>query len=182
MSDFELNTVIVSILIAFALTGILSSWGRLVEARDRVVRPQLSLIWSGWIFLSLIAHWLDVSAYRDLDFDRNYESLLFFLPSILGAAAAFVLTPSVPEDGRLDLDRRYFSIAPWAYLLAAAYVALAAVADLLVPAEASTPRPFAFALIAALILLSFTHRPRLHWITLAFLWSILFVKFVFGTR
>ena len=72
----------ISILVAFALTEILSSWGRIVEARDRVVRPSLSAAASGWLFLSLIIHWLDVSAYRNLEFDRNYESLLFFLPSI----------------------------------------------------------------------------------------------------
>lgn len=182
MTDFELNTVIVSILIAFALTGILSSWGRLVEARGRVLRPWLSAAASGWIFLSLIAHWLDVSAYRDLDFDRNYESLLFFLPSILGAAAAFVFTPSVPDEGELDLERHYFSVAPWSYRLAAAYVAFAGVADLLVPGEASTPRPIALALTSALLLLSFTKSPRLHGIGLVLLWIVHVIKFTVGTR
>ena len=182
MSDFELNTVIVSILIAFALTGILSSWGRLVEARGRILRPSLSAAASGWIFLSLIAHWLDVSAYRDLEFDRNYESLLFFLPSIFGAAAAFVLTPTVPDEGEFDLGRHYFSVAPWAFRLAAAYVALAGIADLLVPGEASTPPPVVLALTSILLLLSFTERPRLHAVALVFLWLLHIVKFAVGTR
>ena len=182
MTDFELNTVIVSILIAFALTGILSSWGQLVEARARVRRPWFSAAASGWIFLSLIAHWLDVSAYRDFDFVRNYESLLFFLPSILGAGAAFVLTPSVPEDGELDLERHYFSVAPWAYRLAAAYVAVAGVADLLVPDEASTPRFFTVAITSTLVLLSFTQKPRLHGLGLVLLWIVHVIKFSVGTR
>ncbi len=182
MSDFELNTVIVSILIAFALTGILSSWGRLVEARDRVFHPSLSAAASGWIFLSLIAHWLDVSAYRDFSFERNYESLMFFLPSIVGAAAAFVMTPTLPDDGEFDLERHYFSVAPWGYRLAAAYVALAAIADLLVPSEASTPRAVALTLTSVLLLLSFTQQPRLHRAALVVLWLLHVTKFAFGTR
>lgn len=182
MTDFELNTVIVSILIAFALTGILSCWGQLVEARRRVVHPTLSIAASGWIFLSLIAHWLDVSAFRHLEFDRNYESLLFFLPSILGAAAAFVLTPTVPGEGELDLEKHYFSVSPWSYRLAGAYVVLAGVADLLIPGEASTPRPFVFMLTALLLGLSFTERPGFHRIGLVLLWMIHIVKFSVGTR
>jgi len=182
MTDFELNTVIVSILIAFALTGILSSWGRLVEARGRVHRPWLSAAASGWVFLSLIAHWLDVSAYRDFDFHRNYESLLFFIPSILGAAVAFVFTPSVPDEGELDLERHYFAVAPWGYRLAAAYVAFAGVADLLVPDEASTPRIFTIAITSTLLLLSFAKRPRFHGAGLVLLWIVHVIKFSVGTR
>jgi hypothetical protein len=84
------------------------------------------------MFLSLIIHWLGVSAYRDLELERNYQSLLFFSPSILGAAAAYVLTPTVPAEGEIDLDKHYFSLAPWAFRLAAAYTAFAGLSDLLI--------------------------------------------------
>lgn len=125
---------------------------------------------------------LPAPAYRDVEFDRSYESLLFFPPSILGEAAVFVMTPTLPDDGEFDLARHNFPVAPWAYCLAAAYVALAVLADLLVPSEASTPRPVALILTLALLLLSFAQRPRLHHVALARLWMVHVTKFAVGTR
>ncbi|MFT5136845.1 MAG: hypothetical protein ACI92E_002822 [Oceanicoccus sp.] len=182
ISDFELNTVIVSILIAFALSEILSSWGRIVQSRDRVVRPGLYLAGSGWIFLSLILHWLGVSVFRDLEFERIYQSLLFFFPSILAAAAAFILTPTLPEDGRIDLEEHYFSVAPWAFGCAAAYTTIAYVSDFLVPGEQTTPALISLTLTTGLLVLATTKRPKLHGLVLSVLGAILLTSVVFGTR
>ena len=87
-----------------------------------------------------------------------------------------------PDEGEFDLGRHYFSVAPWAFRLAAAYVALAGIADLLVPGAASTPRPVVVALTSVLLLLSFTERPRVHAGALVFLWLMHVVKFAVGTR
>ena len=122
-------------------------------------RPWLYLGASGWLFLSLIIHWLGVSAYRGLEFDRIYESLFIFSPSILGAAAAFVITPVVSVEGEIDLDKHYFSIAPWTFRLAAAFLAMAGLSDLLVPGE--EPIPLSQFLIVATIPLS--HRQLHRW-------------------
>ena len=182
MSEFELNTVIVSILIAFALSEILSSWGRIVESRDRVLRPGLYLAGSGWLFFSLILHWLGVSAFRDLEFERIYQSLLFFFPSILAAAAAFILTPTLPTDGQINLEEHYFSVAPWAFGCAAAYTAIAYVSDFLVPGEQTTPALVSLTLTMGLLVLASTKRPKLHRLVLSVLSAILLTSVVFGTR
>ena len=87
--------------------------------------PWIYLAASGWLFSSLILHWLGLSAYRDLEFERLSRSLLVFSPSILGAAAAFVLTPEFPEQGDVDVDKHYFAVAPWVFSLLAAYSILA---------------------------------------------------------
>ncbi|MEM7412195.1 MAG: hypothetical protein AAF430_18345 [Myxococcota bacterium] len=182
ISLFELNTVIVSILIAFALSEILSSWGRLVESRNRVRRPSLYLGATGWLFFSLIIHWFNVSAYRDLEFERNYESLLFFLPSIFAAATAFILTPTLSSEGEIDLEKHYFSVSPWAFRTAATYTALGGLSHLLVREQQTTPSLVSLALTSVLILLSFSERTRLHQVALSFLGVMLLVNVVFGSR
>jgi hypothetical protein len=137
---------------------------------------------SGWLFLSLIIHWLGVSAYRDLEFERNFQSLLFFSPSVLGAAAAFVLTPTLSSEGEIDLERHYFSVSPWVFRLAAAYTALAGFSDLLVPGEDTTPRPVILMLTAVLLLMSFTARRRIHQVALVILSALVLVNVAVGTR
>ena len=137
---------------------------------------------SGWLFVSLIIHWLGVSAYRGLVFERNYESLLFFLPSIFAAGAAFILTPTVAQEGDIDLEKHYFSVAPWAFRCAAAYTALGGLSNLLVPDETTTPPLFSLTMTSVLLLLSFTARPRLHQVALSILASILVVAVAFGSQ
>ncbi len=137
---------------------------------------------SGWLFLSLILHWLGVSAFRGLAFERNYESLFFFLPSIFAAGAAFILTPTVAQEGDIDLEEHYFSVAPWALRCAAAYTALGGFSNLLVPNENTTPPLASLTLTSVLLLLSFTGRPGLHRIALSVLVSVLVVGVVFGSQ
>lgn len=137
---------------------------------------------SGWLFLSLILHWLGVSAYRDLTFERNYESLFFFLPSIFAAASAFILTPTVAQEGDIDLEEHYFSVAPWVFRCAAVYTALGGLSNLLVPDETTTPPLLSLVMTSFLLLLSFTARPRLHQIALSILASVLLVGVVFGSQ
>lgn len=134
------------------------------------------------MFLSLIIHWLGVSAYRDLEFERNYQSILFFSPSILGAAAAYVLTPTLPGEGEIDLEKHYFSVAPWALRLAAAYTALAGFSDFLVPGKSTTPGLVIVAFTTTLLLVSFTVRRRVHQVALSFLCAMVLLNIAVGTR
>jgi hypothetical protein len=180
ISDFEFNSVIISILIAFALSEILSSWSRLIKNRERVATPWLYVAVSGWLFSSLILHWLGLSAYRGLDFGRTLQSLLVFSPSIVGAAAAFVLTPELPAEGNIEIDKHYFSIAPFAFPLIAAYLVLSGLSDLLVPGEEPTPLFVPLAFGALLFSLGLTRRRAMHRgvLALALTWTA--VGFLFG--
>jgi hypothetical protein len=128
---------------------------------------------SGWLFFVLIVHWLGVAAYRGLEFERIYQSLLIFSPSIFGAAAAYVLTPTLPVEGEIDLDKHYFSVAPWVLRLAAAFLALAGLSDLLVPGEEPAPLLVYLSLATALLLLSLTARPLVHRVALLVLIAML---------
>ena len=116
-----------------------------------------------------------------MEFGRNYESLLFFFPSILAAAAAFILTPTLPSDGRINLEDHYFSVAPWAFGCAAAYTAIAYVSDFLIPEEQTTPALISLTLTTGLLVLATTKRPTLHRLVLSGLGVILLASVIFGT-
>jgi hypothetical protein len=135
---------------------------------------------SGWLFSSLILHWLGLSAYRDLEFERLSSSLLVFSPSILGAASAFVLTPEFPDKGDIDVDKHYFSVAPWAFPLVAACTALSGLSDLLVPGEEPTPLYFALSFGALLLWLGLTRRRAIHRGVLVIAWIFSASAFLFG--
>jgi hypothetical protein len=180
ISDFEFNSVIISILLAFGLSEILKSWGRLVQNRERVRAPGIYCAASGWLFTSLILHWLGLSAYRDMEFERLFQSLIVFSPSIIGASAAFVIAPRFPPGGDLDVDKHYFSVARWAFPLAAAYVLMSGLSDLLVPAEELPPLSVSLTEGALLLCLGFARRRPIHVGVMALLWAMLASIFFFG--
>ncbi len=180
ISDFEFNSVIISILIAFALSEILSSWSRLIKNRERVAAPWLYVAVSGWLFFSLILHWLGLSAYRELDFGVLLQSLLVFSPSIVGAAAVFVLTPELPAEGKIEIDEHYFATAPFAFPLIAAYLVLGGMSDLLVPGEEPTPLFVALAFGGLLFSLGLVRQRAIHRAVLSLAWTWTAVGFLFG--
>lgn len=120
-------------------------------------------------------------AFRELEFERIYQSLLFFFPSILAAAAAFILTPTLPADGPIDLQKHYFSVAPWAFGCMAGYTAIAYLSDFLVPGEQTTPALVSLTLTLGLLVLAISKRPMLHRIVLSVLGATLLTSVVFGT-
>ncbi len=173
MTYFDFNAVIISILVAFALSEILSSWGRLIEHRSRVRSPWLYVVSTGWLFFFLIAHWLGLWAYRDFEFDRLLQSFIVFAPSIVGALCAYVFTPSLSDKGDLDIDEHYFYVARWGYSLVGLFIVLAGLTDILVPGREPLPL-FVFLVGGAFMLwLGYTQHRLVHYIVLSIAWVVL---------
>ncbi len=116
-----------------------------------------------------------------MEFDRFYQSLLVFSPSIFGAATAFVLRPDLSVDGNIEMETHYFFVAPWVFPLAAVFCITAGVSDLLVPA--GEPAVFVFLLVqgALLFSLSFARRRALHCVVLGLAWSGVVATAAFGS-
>lgn len=117
MSDFEFTSVVVAILIAFAFSEVLASWGRLIRRRARVTISWLYLGTSSLFLLALVGHWLGMSTYRALPAITAAESLLVFAPSFIAALlAAFLLFAGLSDRVVLGED-----VVPlWTYLARAA--------------------------------------------------------------
>jgi hypothetical protein len=129
VSDFEFTSVIVSLLIAFAFSEVLASWGRIIKRRGSVKISWLYIATSCIVLLALTGHWLGMSGYRALPAISPAESLLVFSPSLVGALVAFILAPEFPDAREVDLSVHYFAVAPWVFTLLAVFVVLAGLSD-----------------------------------------------------
>ncbi len=167
MSDFEFTSVVVSILIAFAFSEILASWGRLIKRRSQVKVSWLYLGTSAILLLALVGHWLGLSSYRALPAISSSESLLVFLPSFLAAFVAYLLAPEFTGSERLDLSEHYFTVAPWVFPLLAAFMVFAGLSDRVVLGQDILPFWSYLARAGVLLVPAFSSRVTLHAAALA---------------
>ena len=110
MTPFEYLAVLISIVLGFGLTELLSGVQRLLHARDRVRLHWLPLTWSALAFVALVQWWWAAFEFRDR-MDWNFFSFLLILlvPVLLYLAAALVL-PVRERGERYDLRSHYFDI------------------------------------------------------------------------
>ena len=101
MTRFEFNTVLVSIVLAFAISQILTAWGRLIRYRHRIRSPGLYLLGSSFVLIAIVVHWYGLWAYRDAPFERLLETVLVLLPFV--ASAVPVDAGSVPVRAQRSL-------------------------------------------------------------------------------
>jgi hypothetical protein len=163
MSRFEFNTVLVAIVLAFAISEILTAWGRLIRNRKCVTSPALFILASSWVLLAIVVHWFGLWAYEQASFDRLLETVLILLPALVIALVCFVWVPDIPTSGSLNLEEHYFEAGSWTLPLIALFMLLGAVADISVP-NVSFSTPFwVLALWASIFLaLRFSRRRSLH--------------------
>lgn len=173
MSRFEFNTVLVSIVLAFAISEILTAWGRLIRNRDRVKSPGLFVLASSWILLAIVVHWFGLWAYEQAKFDRILDTVLVLLPALVIALVCFVWVPDIPALGELDLDDHYFESGVWTFPLIGLFLLLGAVADFSVP-EVAFATPFWFLAGWALLFLglAFFRRRAIHIAVLSGSWLL----------
>lgn len=182
MSRFEFNTVLVSIVLAFAISEILTSWGRLVRHRHQVRSPGLYVLATSWVLAAIVVHWFGLWAYRDAPFDRVFETLLILLPALVIALVCFVWVPDPRASGAFDLEAHYFEGAVFTWPLVSLFIVLGGVADLLVPKVASGAPVAALLAFASLMLgLRFTRRRGVHVGVLSLSWIVYLVVMV-GVR
>jgi hypothetical protein len=162
MSDFEFTSVVVAILIAFAFSEVLASWGRIIKRGALVKFSGLYFATSAILLVALAGHWLGMSAYRELSEISPAQSLLVFAPSFLAALVAFILAPEFPESGEVDIAAHYFAVAPWVFSLLAAFAVLAAVSDQIVLGRALFPFWAQLARAGVLLVPAFSKRASVH--------------------
>ena len=122
MSQFEFLTVMISIVLAFGISDILSSWGEQLRLR-RSIRPYgLHLAWTALLLVAIILIWWSLWTLRDRETWTFPEYLLLIVPYLTASLMAYTLTPSL-TDGDLDIKRYYYDNSRWFFSLAAFYQA-----------------------------------------------------------
>ena len=178
MSQFEYVTVVVSIVMAFAISEILSGIGRLIRERSRVRFYWVHISWMALGILWMLMHWWGIWDYRAVEFGGFFSFLALVLPALTFVLFAFLLTPTLAPGSDLDLRAYYARNQRWIFPLAALILVELSLLRMILTDEALLhPRNAFRALFAAgVIWLAASRNARLHalGVVLAFAGALLY--------
>lgn len=135
MSQFEFLTVIISIVLAFGISDILSNWGKQILLRREISFYGLHLAWTILLILVMIQAWWGLWLLRDRPEWTFPAYVLLITPYLTLALIAYVLTPEFSQ-GERDIRHYYFDNSRWLFSLVALYLAAWSVFSLTVIGEA----------------------------------------------
>lgn len=141
MSRFEFNSVLVSIVLAFAITEQLAVWGRVVRDPQRFGFSWPYLFSSAWVLLSIVAHWFFYWAFRDIDIDQARYAFLMIVPSFVLGLCSYALVPDSTAPGPVLENHWNQTSGRLMFLFGSFFVAAPAV-DILLPGALAGPPPW----------------------------------------
>ncbi len=166
MDAFSYLSVLISIVLGLGVTQVLTGFGRMIEARDRVRTYGPALIWAGVILLIHVQTWwvmFGLRAHQGWTFGAFLMVLL--QPLVLYLLAALALPTDFGSGSPVDLRVHYERHAPWFFGLGVLLLAQSVVRDLVLngtlPARANLAAHVAFLVLWAGA--AFTRKPGYHW-------------------
>jgi hypothetical protein len=124
VTQFEFITVFISIVLAFGVSDILSSWGEQIRLRKQIRIYWLHVAWSALLLTLMIQVWWSLWVLRDSTDWTFFKYLLLILPFLTLALIAYLMTPSLQTD-ESDIKKHYWDNARWMFSLAAFYMCTA---------------------------------------------------------
>lgn len=121
MSQFEFVLIFVSIVVAFAVSDILASWGEQIRLRRKVNHFYLHTAWSVLLLFVMMQVWWSLWSLSDQTSWTFPGYLALSLPFLTLALMAYILTPNMDES-HCDVRQHYFEICRWFFSLAAFYL------------------------------------------------------------
>ena len=121
MTQFEFVLVFISIVVAFAVSDILSSWGEQVRLRRHIRHYALHTAWSGLLLFIMMQVWWSLWALRERAEWMFLEYIVLMVPYLTLALIAYILTPKF-EDEEKDIKRYFFDNSRWIFSLSAFYL------------------------------------------------------------
>ena len=118
MTQFEFISVFIAIVVAFAVSDILVSWGEQIRLRRQIRPYALHTAWSGLLLIVLMAVWWALWVQRGQTDWTFPEYLLLMVPYLILALIAYIFTPRLDDDDR-DIKHYYFDNARWVFSLGA---------------------------------------------------------------
>ena len=103
MSEFEYLSVLVSIVVAFALSEIFAGWGRMIRGRDHVKVYWVHIVATLLVAALIIQFWWSAWQYRELAINFYHYAALLLSP-LTCVLLAFVLTPTDLRRGEAGLS------------------------------------------------------------------------------
>jgi len=166
VDTFSYLSVLISIVLGLGVTQVLTGFGRVIEARDRVRVYGPALIWAGVILLIHIQTWWVMFGLRAHE-GWTFGAFLMVLlqPLVLYLLAALVLPTDFGGGSPIDLRVHYERHAPWFFGIGVLLLVQSVARDLVLngtlPAWANLAVHFAFLVLWAGA--AVTRRPAYHW-------------------
>ena len=112
MTQFEFVLVFVSIVVAFAVSDILASWGEQIRLRYHVRHYALHTAWSTLLLFVMMQVWWSLWDLNEQPEWMFGEYLTLVIPFLTLALMAYILTPNF-DDPDEDVKRHYFDTSRW---------------------------------------------------------------------
>lgn len=180
MTKFEYLTVLLSIVVAFAISEIVTGWGHQLRSGGRVRGYAVHTLWTVLLLLVTVQYWWGVWNYRDVEVWTFFAFLALVLPAFAIILVAFLVSPVPRGDEVLDLRTYYYGNRRSVFLLAALIIVGFGLADLAVLHQRllHSENGMRAGAIALLVWLAFSGDERVHVGVLVALYALL-AAFVF---
>ena len=116
MSAFEFILVLVSVVAGFAVSEILSGWGRLIRERTPISEVGVYLLASSWLLLMITRYIWVLWLFREIEW-RFLDFMLTFMPILVLALAAYLTNP-VRASNFVPATHYLSQARPFCYLVA----------------------------------------------------------------
>jgi hypothetical protein len=161
---FEYLSVLISIVLGLALTQLLTSSARLVQARGRVRVYWPVLVWIGTLLAVLVQSWWAMFDLRDhAAWNVGQFALVLAHPTLLYFMTVLLL-PDPDREGPIDLRANYFAQAPWFFSAMAGVIVVSLLRPVAIDGEfpLDADRLFQLVFLLAILVTAAVRRPRLH--------------------
>ena len=142
MDAFSYLSVLLSIILGLAITHLLQGFGRIIQARERVVIYWPALAWAGLLVLVSIQTWWALFGLRTREGWSFFPFLVVVLQTINLYLTASLILPEIGPGERVDMRHHYFAQARWFFSLTIVAVLISFAKDLVLngklPTEANT--------------------------------------------
>lgn len=163
MSYFEFLMVMAGIVVAVAMTEIMSGLGRLIQTRRQVKHDLLHLGWSFVALLLSMLYWHGMWPYQNSEFTHVVQVWLLVLPTLSLVLVAFALSPGIDGAGKLIVREYYLAKRRPIFLGFAVFIAMAWVADFAITKNLSiADSSSTVGLIVVFVILAFTAKIWVH--------------------
>ena len=109
MSRFEYLSVLISIMIALGMSEIVTAWGRLLRARERVHFYWLHSFWTIFMVVMMVQFWWGFWEFRIVETWSLPGLLAVVAESLVLVLAGMSLLPNPELSGPVDLRAHYFA-------------------------------------------------------------------------
>jgi len=122
LSQFEFSIVLVSIVIAIAISEVLATWGRMIRYRNRIRPYWVHVGWMALVLLFAVQSWWGLWALREWPSWSFFEYVMFLVPYLTLVVLTFLVCPDMAAEGHRELESYFYENAPWFFALTAGFL------------------------------------------------------------